>query len=174
MCKLDSRFRGNDGILFNFPSFKQFITALATVWLLTCSLAVYAIEITYFYDGDTVKINDNGLEYKLRLTDIDAPERAQEYGLKSRRALMQFCKNASVQVQLMGVDKYQRKLGKLECNNQDVSFYMVENGYAWFYHQYSSDSALELAEMEARDQQLGLWASKTPTPPWVWRKNHPH
>ena len=138
------------------------------------SLPVFATEITYFYDGDTVKISDKGREYKLRLTDIDAPERTQEYGLKSRRALMQLCNNTSVKVQILGVDKYQRKLGKLECDNQDVSFYMVENGYAWFYHQYSSDSALELAEMEARDNKRGLWKAKQQTPPWVWRKNHPH
>ncbi len=87
---------------------------------------------------------------------------------------MQFCKNASVQVELSGVDKYHRNLGKLQCNNQDASFYMLKNGYAWFYHQYSSDSALELAEMEARDNKRGLWKAKQQTPPWVWRKNHPH
>ena len=148
--------------------------------MVACSLPVFATEITYFYDGDTVKISDKGHEYKLRLTDIDAPERAQEYGLKSRRALMQLCNNTSVQVQLLGVDKYQRKLGKLKCDNQDVSFYMVENGYAWFYHQYSSDSALELAEMEARDNKRGLWKAQQQTPPWVWRdkglwrKKHSH
>lgn len=156
------------------PFFKHYFTALATALVLACSLPVFALEITYFYDGDTVKVTDGNKAYKLRLTDIDAPERTQEYGLKSRRALMQLCKNASVQVQLLGVDKYQRKLGKLACNNQDVSFYMLENGYAWFYHQYSSDSALELAEMEARDNKRGLWKAKQQTPPWVWRKNHPH
>ena len=138
------------------------------------SFPVFATEITYFYDGDTVKISDKGHEYKLRLTDIDAPERAQEYGLKSRRSLMQLCNNTRVQVQLLGVDKYQRKLGKLKCDDQDVSFFMVENGYAWFYHQYSSDSALELAEIEARDNKRGLWKNPNPAPPWVWRKNHPH
>ena len=158
---------------------KQFLNALGSAWplvlyMVACSLPVFATEITYFYDGDTVKISDKGREYKLRLTDIDAPERTQEYGLKSRRALMQLCNNTSVQVQLLGVDKYQRKLGKLECDNQDVSFYMVENGYAWFYHQYSSDSALELAEMGARDNKRGLWKAKQQTPPWIWRKKHPH
>ena len=141
---------------------------------MACSLPVFALEISYFYDGDTVKVNDNGREYKLRITDIDAPERTQTYGLKSRRALMQLCKNASVQIQLLDVDKYGRKLGKLECNNQDASFYMVKNGHAWFYQQYSSDSALELAELEARNHKRGLWQSQHPTPPWVWRKNHPH
>ncbi len=139
-----------------------------------CSLPAFALEITYFYDGDTVKIKDGTKVYKLRISDIDAPERTQTYGLKSRRALMKFCKNASVQVQLLGTDKYQRELGKLECNNQDASFYMLKNGYAWFYQQYSSDSALELAELEARNNKRGVWQSQHPTPPWVWRKNHPH
>ena len=153
---------------------KRFLYALATAWLLACSLPVFALEITYFYDGDTVKIKDAGKVYKLRITDIDAPERNQAYGLKSRRALINFCKNTSVQVQLLGTDKYGRKLGKLECNNQDVSFYMLENGDAWFYEQYSSDSALELAELEAREKKRGLWQSQHPTPPWIWRKNHSH
>jgi len=153
---------------------KRFLSALVTAWILACSLPVFALEITYFYDGDTVKIDDHGKIYKLRITDIDAPERTQAYGLKSRRALISFCKNAKVQVQLLGTDKYGRKLGKLECNNQDVSFYMLENGDAWFYEQYSSDSALELAEMEARNHKRGLWQSQHPTPPWVWRKNHLH
>jgi len=153
---------------------KRFLYALATAWLLACSLPVFALEITYFYDGDTVKIKDAGKVYKLRITDIDAPERNQAYGLKSRRALINFCKNTSVQVQLLGTDKYGRKLGKLDCNNQDVSFYMLENGDAWFYEQYSSDSALELAELEAREKKRGLWQSQHPTPPWIWRKNHSH
>ena len=141
---------------------------------MACSLPVYALEISYFYDGDTVIIKDASKVYKLRITDIDAPERTQTYGLKSRRALMKFCKNAKLQVQLLDMDKYGRKLGKLECNNQDASFYMVKNGHAWFYQQYSSDSALELAELEARNHKRGLWKTQHPTPPWVWRKNHPH
>jgi micrococcal nuclease len=153
---------------------KYFLYVLQAALVLACSLPVFALEITYFYDGDTVKIKDASYEYKLRITDIDAPERNQTYGIKSRRALINFCKNAKVQVQLLGTDKYGRKLGKLECNNQDVSFYMLENGDAWFYEQYSSDSALELAELEARNHKRGLWQSQHSTPPWVWRKNHHH
>lgn len=60
--------------------------------MVACSLPVLSAEISYFYDGDTVKIKDAGREFKLRLTDIDAPERNQTYGLKSRRALISFCK----------------------------------------------------------------------------------
>jgi micrococcal nuclease len=141
---------------------------------LACSLPTFALEITYFYDGDTVKIKDASYEYKLRLTDIDAPERNQTYGLKSRRALMQFCKNASVNVYISGMDKYHRNLGKLHCNNTDASEFMVKNGHAWFNRRYSLDYMLDLAERAARKNKLGLWGAEQQTPPWVWRKNHPH
>jgi micrococcal nuclease len=158
---------------------KHFSNALRAALLLflsmaACSLPVFALEIIYFYDGDTVKLKDAGLEYKLRLTDIDAPERNQTYGKKSRRALMQFCKNTSVNVYISGTDKYKRSLGKLHCNSLDASEFMVKNGHAWFNRQYSMDYTLNLAEQEARNNKRGLWKSKKQTPPWVWRKNHQH
>lgn len=140
---------------------------------MACSLPVFALEITYFYDGDTVKIKDDSYEYKLRITDIDAPEHNQTYGKKSRRALMQFCKNTSVNIYLSGMDKYQRNLGKLHCNNVDASVFMIKNGHAWFNRRYSMDYTLDLAEQEARQNKLGLWNAEQQTPPWIWRKNYP-
>jgi endonuclease YncB( thermonuclease family) len=155
-------------------NFKHLTTTLATAWLLACGLPAFAAEITYFYDGDTVKIKDASYEYKLRLTNIDAPERNQDYGKKSRRALMQLCLGANIHVASMGYDKYQRTLGKLTCNDTDASLFLVKNGHAWFNRRYSMDYTLDLAEQEARKNKLGLWSAQQQTPPWVWRKNHPH
>ncbi|MGQ0442902.1 MAG: thermonuclease family protein [Methylophilaceae bacterium] len=145
------------------------------VWLLLwLSFNAYSqLTITHFYDGDTVKINDGVTKYKLRLSDIDAPERNQSYGKKSRRALMQFCKDMPIQVYVSGIDKYQRSLGKLHCNQQDVSLLMIQNGHAWFNSRYSADGTLAFAEQSARKNKLGLWKSKKPLPPWVWRQKHP-
>ena len=159
---------------FTSINFKQLITTLATAWLLACSLPAFALEITYFYDGDTVKIQDGMRDYKLRLTDIDAPERNQGYGKKSRRALMQLCLGANIHVTSMGYDKYQRTLGKLKCNNTDASVFLIKNGHAWFNRRYSMDYTLDLAEQVARKNKLGLWEAQQQTPPWVWRKNHLH
>jgi micrococcal nuclease len=158
---------------------KHFLNALRAALLLflfiaACSLPVFAAEITYFYDGDTVKVKDVGLEYKLRLTDIDAPERNQTYGLKSRRALMQFCKNTSVNVYISGTDKYKRSLGKLHCNSLDASEFMVKHGHAWFNRRYSMDYMLALLEDEARKNKIGLWDAEKPIPPWVWRRIEQH
>ena len=169
---MDPRFREDDGIGLIIFNIKHILTTLATAWMLACSPIVFAEEITYFYDGDTVKIKDGSYEYKLRITDIDAPERNQTYGKKSRRALMDFCAEANIYVAISGTDKYGRKLGKLLCNQQDVSKHMVKYGHAWFNNRYSMDYSLALLQDEARKNKIGLWQSQQQTPPWVWRKNH--
>jgi micrococcal nuclease len=93
-------------------------------------------------------------DFKLRLTDIDAPERRQAYGLKSRRALTKLCQgnNILVTAQIVAKDKYLRSLGRLQCNHIDI---------------YN-------AALKARQQRLGLWADDNPIPPWNWRHGHFH
>lgn len=130
--------------------------------------------ITHFYDGDTVKIDDGQRQYKLRITDIDAPERNQRYGKQARRALMKLCKQADLNITFTGFDKYQRELGKLTCNNTEVSESLIEQGYAWFNVRYSGNWALQAAENEARQAKRGLWKQKNPIPPWEWRQKHAH
>jgi micrococcal nuclease len=164
----------NPKIFRKIKALSRLIYALGSAWILGFSAPILAANITYFYDGDTVKIQEADQSYKLRITDIDAPERNQRYGKTARRALMQLCTNAELSVQITGMDKYLRKLGKLSCNHQDVSSYMIQEGHAWFNYRYSADFMLAQAEQNARTKRLGLWKNKRPTPPWTWRKNHTH
>ena len=144
-------------------------------FLISFSLEAFAApKIDYFFDGDTVKILDNSTIYKLRLSDIDAPERSQIFGQKSRRALMQLCSTASIQVFTTGTDQYQRHLGKLVCNGIDANVWMIQHGNAWFYGKYSKDDSLARLQESAQQQKIGLWAYNNPTPPWEWRQKHPH
>lgn len=149
---------------------------LFLLWCLNLSSfsAAAAPIITHFYDGDTVKIDDGQRQYKLRITDIDAPERNQRYGKQARRALMKLCKQADIHVTFTGIDKYQRELGYLTCNNTSVSESLIEHGYAWFNVRYSNNWALQAAENEARQAKRGLWKQKNPMPPWEWRQKHAH
>ena len=148
--------------------------------LATClTLLLYAVShaqasyiVSYVYDGDTVQLSNGAGKFKLRLTDIDAPERNQPYGLKARRALMKLCQGDAVKVNvdIVGKDKYQRLLGKLECNDVDASLYLLEQGYAWYPHKFSHAPRLKKAAEDARENKHGLWQDDNPTPPWVWRK----
>ena len=135
------------------------------------SHAQEAYAVSKVFDGDTVEIQNTTGRLKLRLTDIDAPERNQEYGQKSRRALSKLCKgeNVRISVEFVGKDKYDRSLGRLQCNQTDASLYMAENGYAWHNEKYSNDTVIKNAAAKAREKRIGLWNSEKPTPPWVWR-----
>lgn len=149
--------------------FIYFMLAALCLLIVLSYQAHAAQRITYFYDGDTVKIQDAEKTYKLRLNHIDAPERNQIFGKKSRRALMKLCQNTAIQVRINGIDKYHRQLGDLYCNQQDAGSFMLKNGYAWFYPHYSNKSDLAALEASARKNKLGLWQTENPTPPWVWR-----
>jgi endonuclease YncB( thermonuclease family) len=160
-------------------AFTRFIFLSFCLIFTAPSKAAESYVVSYVYDGDTVKLRpvySNTSELKLRLTDIDAPERNQVYGKKSRRALTKLCKgkNIVVSAQLLGIDKYNRHLGKLQCNQMDASLYLVEHGLAWHNAKYSNDTVISNAASKARQQRLGLWKSKKPMPPWVWRQKHPH
>lgn len=152
---------------------RLFITSLG---LLFCC-AVHASDsytVSYVYDGDTVQLKNAEEKFKLRLTDIDAPERNQPYGLKARRALMKLCQGAhiEVKVEITGTDKYARQLGKLNCNGTDASYHLVKNGLGWHQGKFSRDPVLKQAAEQARSQQLGLWQDPDPMPPWLWRKRN--
>jgi endonuclease YncB( thermonuclease family) len=132
--------------------------------------------VTKVYDGDTVELDGEQGKFKLRLTDIDAPERNQAYGKISRRALNKLCKasNIKVSAKILGTDKYHRALGRLQCNGMDASLYMAAHGFAWHYEKYSSDATIRQASATARTKRIGLWQESNPTPPWLWRKQHPN
>lgn len=133
-------------------------------------------RVSYVYDGDTVKLQSlqSGQEIKLRITDIDAPERNQSYGKQSRRALIKLCKGEHIHVktELDGSDQYNRHLGNLYCNDVNVSLYLLEQGLAWHNVKYSSDVQMRLAAAKARSQKVGLWQHPNPMPPWLWRQKY--
>lgn len=149
---------------------------MSSLLMLTCALshAEEGYVVSRVFDGDTVELTNAHSKFKLRLSDIDAPERNQAYGQKARRALSNLCKGSDIEVQysLVGTDKYNRQLGRLQCNRIDASLYLAEHGYAWFNEKYSGDISIRNAANAARMNRIGLWSTQDPTPPWVWRRLH--
>lgn len=149
------------------------ITCLALLFAIT-GQAENAYMVTHVYDGDTVELKNTEGRFKLRLAGIDAPERNQAYGQKSRRALAKLCKSDKVVVtaQILGTDKYNRSLGNLQCDHVDAGLHLVEQGLAWHYAKHSNNVSTQNAELVARQKKRGLWKDKKPMPPWVWRQTH--
>lgn len=122
-------------------------------------------------DGDTVTIlAPDKTQYKIRLNDIDAPEKKQAFGNKSKDNLAKYIAGKTVTVKYQKKDRYKRILGTIYYNNMDINLQQVKYGYAWVYKKYSNNQNYYKAEKLARDKKVGIWADKNPLEPWEFRK----
>ena len=123
-------------------------------------------------DGDTITVLNGRVQVKVRLVEIDAPEKAQPFGNRSKQALSTLIHGQEVHVVEKLTDRYGRTLGKVYRGNLDVNAEMVRVGMAWVYRKYASKkSPLFAVEAAARQARVGLWTDKDPIAPWEWRKS---
>lgn len=127
-------------------------------------------------DGDTITVLDaDKVQHKVRLTGIDAPEKKQPFGNRSKQSLSDMVYNKTVTVVTDKRDRYGRELGKVLAGGKDVNLEQVRAGMAWHYKAYertqpaNDRQAYADAENEARVAKRGLWVVADPTPPWEWR-----
>ena len=129
-----------------------------------------SLKIKKVVDGDTVHVFYQDEVYKIRLTEIDAPERDQPYGSKSTKYLKSLLTDGKVDVDISGTDRYGRKLGRLYWQGMDINRELVSAGYAWVYDQYVTDDSFYENQSKARNLKRGLWEDQSPLEPWNWRK----
>ena len=129
-----------------------------------------SLKIKRVVDGDTVHVFYQDEVYKIRLTEIDAPERDQPYGTHSTEYLKNLLKEGMVDVDISGTDRYGRKLGRLYWRGMDINRELVSAGYAWVYDQYVTDNSFYENQSKARNSKKGLWEDQNPLEPWNWRK----
>ncbi len=140
---------------------------MAILWVASPLFALSG-KVVSIHDGDTITVLSGKEQTKVRLYGIDAPEKKQDYGQKSKQFLANLIAGEVVEVDERGKDRYKRTLGIIHYKGQDINAQMVLNGYAWAYEKYSRMYADQ--EKLARENKLGLWQSSDPTPPWEWRK----
>lgn len=136
--------------------------------LLPLYLFALSGKVISTHDGDTITVLSGKEQTKVRLYGIDAPEKKQDYGQKSKQFLASLIAGQVVEVEPKGKDRYKRTLGIIHHKGQDINAQMVLNGYAWAYVKYSRIYVDQ--EKTARENKRGLWQSSNPTPPWEWRK----
>ncbi len=121
-------------------------------------------------DGDTIVIlNDSHKQFKVRLSQIDAPERGQPFSKKSKKSLSDMVFGKRVRVEQEGTDRYGRVLGTVYINGLNVNAEQIKRGLAWVFRRYAKDNNLFVLEQEARNDRRGLWNDPAAIPPWEYR-----
>jgi len=123
-------------------------------------------------DGDTIEVLHNNRAERIRLNEIDCPEKGQAYGKRAKQAASALVFGKEVTVQTYGKDKYGRTIADvLLPNGTNVNHQLVKDGWCWWYRKYApGDTVLEGLEKDAREAKKGLWVDPAPIPPWVYRK----
>ena len=125
--------------------------------LVTLATSLAAADITgkvvAVTDGDTIKVlDDDRVQHKIRLTGIDAPEKAQPFGNASRKHLASMVAGREVRVETLKKDRYGRVLGKVwvqpgdcpDCGKTlNANHAQILAGMAWWYQDYARDQSAE-------------------------------
>lgn len=157
---------------------KSTIAAGLLLAALACTAATIEGRVVGVADGDTITVlDDNKVQHKIRLAGIDAPEKKQPFGQRSKQSLSDLVFDKAVTVETNKRDKYRREVGKVLVDGTDANLEQVKRGMAWHYKAYEREQpaidrkAYADEENEARAARLGLWADEEPVSPWAFRHN---
>lgn len=153
------------------------VVGLALCLSAFASAATLRGEVVSLADGDTVTVLDTSKTlHKVRLAGIDAPEKRQPFGDRSRQNLAALVFRKQVVVDWNKTDRYRRIVGTVTIGQVDAGLEQIRAGMAWHYKQYAREqvaedrSAYSAAEDAAREARSGLWSQRDPVPPWDFRK----
>lgn len=154
---------------------KQFTPALATLAILLIGQATFAHEfagkVVAVVDGDTLHVLTTSGVTKVRLADIDCPEKAQPFGQRAKLFTSELVFGKRVTVQFRDRDRYGRIVGQVTLpNGRILNREIIKSGYGWQFTKYSKDETLAKLQRAAKAHGRGLWSVKNPIPPWEFRE----
>lgn len=145
--------------------------------LLFTSHAVLAATETLY--GRVVKVSDGDTltlltaahaQIKVRMAEIDAPEKKQAYGQSAKESLSSLIFDQQVTVIVDNIDRYGRSVGHIRLGNMDVNAEQIRRGFAWVYLTYSHNQNLINLQKQAKNAGRGLWRDAAPVAPWDFRR----
>jgi len=170
------------------------ILCLAAIFLVVATTAAAQASLTGrvvgVADGDTITVLDAGkTQHRIRIAGIDAPERGQPGGQRSKESLSALVYDQPVRVESSKRDRYDRIVGEVwvaspdsPCRGKpncpmtlDAGLAQITMGRAWWFRKYADEQSpedrdrYEFAEEEARAKKAGLWRDGAAVAPWEWR-----
>ncbi len=143
------------------------------IWANFAAAEEYNAKVIVVIDGDTLVVLHNGAKEKIRLANIDAPEKNQPYGMDARQAMVGLAYKKQAHIDSKAVDKYGRTVALVTVDGINVNEEMVKRGMAWEYSYFKPGRDYMALQSDAQQARRGLWSQRNPIAPWVWRRTHP-
>jgi endonuclease YncB( thermonuclease family) len=135
-------------------------------------------------DGDTLTVESQSYNIKVRLVGIDAPETSkkknepgQPFSQRAKIHLQKMVLNKTIELESYGLDRYNRVLGVVYVDGKNVNSEMVKEGPAEVYKGKPASGFDNQpywdAEQDARENMRGMWSQGDKyISPKEWRKQH--
>lgn len=144
---------------------------------LSLSATTFTATITKVVDGDTIHVNHNNQEEKIRILYIDTPEKysgakmdkdakkagisvkdEEELGrLATGYAIKFFPKGTTLILDAQKKDRYGRTLASISKNGIDYSKSIIQDGYACIYKKAPYPKEFDGLLNQAKQGKKGLW-----------------
>lgn len=128
-------------------------------------------------DGDTLTVLDGDhIRHKIGLLGVDAPEKMQAFGRKSKFSLSDLTLLKQVEVKTGQYVQDGRTLGVVLVQGEDVNLSQLQRGMAWMDPEERKSpsaqdrNAYKEAQAVAKVRRLGLWGLNKPVPPWEFKQ----
>jgi len=132
--------------LFASLAFVASISGAAESWIVSG-------RVVGISDGDTITLLDSDKrQHKIRLAGIDAPEKGQAFGERSRQSLAQMAHGKDAKLECHKTDRFGREVCKvwaqpLDCprcgKTLDVGLAQISVGLAWWFGRYANEQSPE-------------------------------
>jgi endonuclease YncB( thermonuclease family) len=136
---------------------RRLLLPLLLVLPLSASAETLTGKVVGVTDGDTIKVLVEERIFKVRLAEIDTPERGQPWAKRAKQALSDKVFGHEVEIRVVTVDRYGRTVGHVWLADRHINRELVREGHAWVYRSYLKDKTLLDAESHAQANRLGLW-----------------
>ena len=98
--------------------------------------ALLVCTVVGISDGDTLTARCDAQTITVPLAEVDAPEKAQPFGNRSKQALAALCFRQAATVQPIAQDRYGRTVARVKCHGVDASEQQLRAGMAWVFDRY--------------------------------------
>jgi endonuclease YncB( thermonuclease family) len=156
-----------------------FLLVLAAVSVAITASATDVIEgeLSRAYDGDTIAVNVDGENLRLRLHAIDTPDQEQNLYVEAGDALRALLVDRRLRVVLVA-KTHGRLAAVIVVDGTDINGELIRAGFAYAHRKYLGlsdfDSRYCALEHEARVANRGIWAlpPEQRIAPWQLRQSY--
>ena len=129
----------------------------------------YVIKVA---DGDTFTVLINKKQYRIRVAEIDCPEKGQPFSNKAKQFTSDLIFNKVVDLKIRSKDRYGRLVANVFVGTVDLSGALLLEGLAVHYKKYSKNKLYAFLEKQAKENKKGIWSLDYFELPEQFRRKH--